>query len=193
MTLIFATSNEHKVGEIRRILPDGIRIRSLADIGFEKELPETQPTIEGNSLQKASELQRLTGLDCFAEDTGLEVTALGGEPGVRSARYAGPGKAAEDNMALLLRNLEGEQDRSARFKTVITLIVGDRSHQFEGVLEGTIGTERRGSGGFGYDPVFVLPDGRSLAECTPDEKAVISHRAKATKRFIEFLQKGYIR
>lgn len=192
MTLVFATGNPNKVREIKKILPDRIELLSLSDIGFEEEIPETSDTIEGNSRQKARFLKEVLGRDGMAEDTGLEVEALHGAPGIYSARYAGPHKSAADNMDLLLRRMEGLTNRKARFKTVITLITGAEEHQFEGILEGYIGPEKKGDQGFGYDPLFYLEDGRSLAELQPSEKAAISHRAKAVGRLMEFLQINYI-
>ena len=192
MELIFATGNENKVKEIRQILPSQITVRSLAEIGCFDDIPETRGTIEGNSQQKADYLHEVLRSDGFAEDTGLEVDALGGEPGVNSARYAGPAKDSDQNMDLLLRRMTGVEDRRAQFKTVITLILDGISYQFEGILSGTIGFSKVGDGGFGYDPVFVLDDGRSLAELSAVEKSRISHRAKATAKLVGFLQKRYI-
>lgn len=192
MKLVFATGNAHKVSEVARLLPPSVELVSLHDIGFGEELPETSPTIASNSRQKAVYLYNKLGVDCFAEDTGLEVAALNGEPGIYSARYAGPGKDANDNMDLLLARMAGKEDRRARFVTVITLLVQGEEFQFEGELQGTIGTARRGSHGFGYDPVFVLPDGRTLAELDPAEKSAVSHRARATAKLVEFLKKRYI-
>ncbi len=190
--IIFATGNANKVIEIKSMLPKEFAIKSLADIHFMDELPETQDTIAGNSLQKAKTLNELIGMDCFAEDTGLEVEALNGEPGIRSARYAGEGKDSNDNMDLLLKNLEGINNRNAQFKTIITYIMGDEVHQFEGVLKGKIGFEKVGTNGFGYDPIFVISDERTLAELTLDEKAKISHRGKAVQTFVEFLKNEYL-
>jgi XTP/dITP diphosphohydrolase len=190
--IIFATGNAHKVMEIKAMLPSEFSIKSLEDIHFTDELPETQDTIEGNSLQKATTLQALIGVDCFAEDTGLEVEALNGEPGIRSARYAGEGKDANDNMDLLLANLMGVENRNAQFKTVITLVIGADVHQFEGVLKGKIGFEKKGSYGFGYDPIFIVDGEKTLAELTLAEKSKISHRGKAVKAFVEFLKKEFI-
>jgi XTP/dITP diphosphohydrolase len=190
--IIFATGNAHKVKEIKAMLPDDFSIKSLKDIHFEEELPETQATIEGNSLQKAKMLSELIGVDCFAEDTGLEVEVLNGEPGIRSARYAGENKDANDNMDLLLLKLNGVKNRSAQFKTVITFIKGNQSHQFEGILKGQIGYTKIGNNGFGYDPIFVIENGKTLAELSLEEKALISHRGKAVQSFVEFLKKEYL-
>ncbi|MCP4124032.1 MAG: RdgB/HAM1 family non-canonical purine NTP pyrophosphatase [Bacteroidetes bacterium] len=192
MTLIFATGNTNKVKEIKLVLPDTIKIQSLADIGFTEDIPETRDTIEGNSSQKAHYLKDKLGVDCFSEDTGLEVEALNGAPGVKSARYAGPGRNDDDNMHLLLENLRGESNRKAQFKTVITLLIGNEEFQFEGVLKGVVGYKMIGEHGFGYDPIFQIEDGRSLAELNASEKAAISHRAVATAQLVDFLQNRYI-
>ncbi len=186
--IVFATGNPHKVGEVAALVPAGIRLLGLADIGCRDELPETQPTIEGNALQKARYVFEHFGINCFAEDTGLEVDALGGEPGVYSARYAGPQKDAEANMQLLLEKLAAAGDRSARFRTVIALILDGEAHLFEGVAEGSIAWHPAGEGGFGYDPIFV-PDGetRTFAQLDPAAKNAISHRGKAVKKLLDFL------
>lgn len=185
--LLFATGNTHKVREIRDVLGNDYEIQSLADIDFHEEIPETRDTIEGNSLQKAEYLRDVLGRDGLAEDTGLEVIALDNAPGVLSARYAGEAKDADANMDLLLEKMSGLENRKARFKTVITLIQGKEVHQFEGILAGRIGTAKIGDHGFGYDPVFLLDDGRSLAQLDAGEKAAISHRAKAVRALVEFL------
>lgn len=190
--LIFATGNENKVREIRNQLPPHFQVKTLKEIGITEELPEEQDTIEGNSLQKTEALYAMKQIDCFGEDTGLEVEALDGAPGVYSARYAGPEKDNVANMNLLLKNLEGKSIRKAQFKTVITLIINGKVHQFEGVLKGEIGQEMIGTKGFGYDPVFMIEDGRTLAQLTIDEKAAISHRGKAVRKLIKFLEKAYI-
>ena len=189
MTLIFATSNAHKVSELASVLPEGITVCSLRDIGFIEELPETQDTIEGNSLQKAQYLAEKLGVTCFAEDTGLEIAALDGRPGVYSARYAGPGAAYQDNVNKVLAEMEGMTDRRARFKTVITYFSAGRSVQFTGLCEGEILTAPRGSEGFGYDPIFV-PEGCNLsfAEMRLSEKNEFSHRRKAVDQFLEYLK-----
>ena len=188
-TMVFATNNPNKVREVQEILGDRFRIRSLEDIGCLETLPETSATIEGNALQKARYVYRHFGTDCFAEDTGLEVRALNNEPGVFSARYAGPQRNSDDTMELLLKNPQGKKDRYARFKTVIALIRGGREYTFEGIAEGRVLEEKRGNEGFGYDPVFA-PEGSDLsfAEMTPAEKNAVSHRGKAMRRLIEFLQ-----
>jgi XTP/dITP diphosphohydrolase len=190
MNLIFATNNPHKIAEVAAILGPGFTVGSLTDLGCTEEPPETSPTIEGNALQKARYVYERYGVDCFAEDTGLEVDALGGAPGVHSARYAGPGRDAGDNMRLLLHHLGDAADRSARFRTVIALILNGKEYTFAGAAQGRIAGEASGDHGFGYDPVFV-PAGerRSFAEMTPEEKNAISHRAKAVRKLVEFLQK----
>ncbi|MEZ5024335.1 MAG: RdgB/HAM1 family non-canonical purine NTP pyrophosphatase [Chitinophagales bacterium] len=192
MELIFATSNQNKVKEFRNALAGKYEVKTLAEIGFNDELPEEQDTIEGNSLQKTQTLYNLLKKDCLGEDTGLEVAALNGEPGVLSARYAGEAKDNEANMDLLLKNLLDKKDRSAQFKTVITLILSGKIYQFEGILKGSIGLEKKGSGGFGYDPIFVLENGSTLAELSLEEKSAISHRGKAVRKLMDFLQNDYI-
>ena len=187
--IVAATNNAHKLSEIRPLLEPDFRILSLQDIGCAEELPETAETIEGNSLQKASYVFERYHLPCFADDTGLEVEALNGEPGVYSARYAGSQRNSADNMALVLRKLSGQRNRRARFKTVITLIGLGEVKSFDGIIEGVILPETRGNGGFGYDPIFQ-PDGstRTLAEMTLTEKNRISHRAIAIKKLVAFLR-----
>lgn len=186
--LVFATNNAHKLEEVRRMAHGRFRILSLDDIGCHDDIPETAPTLEGNSLLKARWVKERYGYDCFADDTGLMVDALDGAPGVLSARYAGPECRSEDNMALLLRNMEGAGDRSARFRTVITLILDGETHQFAGEVEGSIATERSGESGFGYDPIFIAREtGRTFASMSADEKNAISHRGRAMARLEEFL------
>lgn len=191
LRIVFATNNKNKLAEIRDMLSgSGIEILSLADIGCHDDIPETSPTIEGNALQKAMYVYDKYNVDCFADDTGLEVRALGGEPGVRSARYAGgEGHDSEANMAKLLANLEGKDDRLARFRTVIALVEGGSATTFEGTVEGEITTERRGGEGFGYDPIF-RPDGHAetFAEMGHEAKNKISHRAKAVAKLVEYLK-----
>ncbi|WP_294597674.1 RdgB/HAM1 family non-canonical purine NTP pyrophosphatase [uncultured Rikenella sp.] len=193
MKIIFATGNRNKLKEIQAMLGDRAEVSIPADHGVTEEIPENQPTLEGNALQKARYIYERTGLDCFADDTGLEVEALGGEPGVFSARYAavngaGEGHASADNMALLLRRLKGQQNRRARFRTVIALIRNGEEHLFEGIVNGEITLEKSGTEGFGYDPVF-RPEGyaETFAEMAPELKNRISHRGRATARLIEFL------
>jgi XTP/dITP diphosphohydrolase len=184
-----ATNNRHKLEEIQAVLRDGVVLKTLGDIGCNEELAEDQDTIEGNSFQKADYVFKNYHVECFADDTGLEVSALNGAPGVHSARYAGPQRNPEDNIDLLLRNLSNQTDRRARFRTVITLITKDGTvNTFEGIVNGTILKERRGKGGFGYDPVF-LPDGyqKTMAEMTMEEKNEISHRAVAVRKLVNFL------
>ncbi len=187
--LVFATGNANKVKEVNELLDGSLEVLSLKDIGFEEELPETTGTIAGNALQKARTLYRALNVDCFAEDTGLEVNALNGEPGVNSARYAGAAKSSEDNIDLLLKNLAGSPNRKARFRTVVALILDGKEYLFEGIAEGEILLERVGTGGFGYDPVF-LPKGakKTFAQMNADEKNAISHRGKAIRKLISFLK-----
>ena len=191
MKICFATNNLHKLEEVRQAV-DGtdLVILSLDDIHCHEELPETRATLEGNSQQKAEYVYDHYRVPCFADDTGLEVEALNGEPGVYSARYAGPQRISEDNIQLLLKNLFDHQNRSARFRTVITLvgINGESPCYFEGTVEGTITQNRKGTGGFGYDPVFV-PNGfdRTFAEMTLNEKNSISHRARAVSKLAKYL------
>ena len=193
--IVFATNNAHKLEEIRQMLAGtGIDILSLADIGCHDDIPETAPTIEGNALQKARYIYDKYGMSCFADDTGLEVRALGGAPGVYSARYAGgPGHDSEANMAKLLAELRPFTDRKARFRTAICLILANASQPvtFEGTVNGEITTERHGTEGFGYDPVF-RPDGYAdtFAQLGPEVKNKISHRALAVKKLVEYLKKA---
>lgn len=187
--LVFATNNAHKLAEMRSILGGSVEILSLADIGCHADIPETAATLEGNALIKARFVADNYHADCFADDTGLEVDALGGMPGVHTARYAYPDRHdPEANMDKLLCALDGSDDRGARFRTVIALILGGEEHLFEGRVEGTIARERSGSEGFGYDPVFV-PEGytATFAEMGEDLKNTMSHRARAAQRLAEFL------
>ena len=189
MTIYFATHNQNKVKEIAKLLPKGMELRSLDDLGLHEDIPETANTIEGNSLMKTEYVFNKHGVACFGDDTGLEVDALNGEPGVFSARYAGPQKNSEDNMHLLLSKLEGSQNRSARFKTVITFIDEEgTSTQFTGIAEGSITLKKSGNEGFGYDPIFQ-PEGYSItfAEMSAEEKNKISHRGKAFTQLVNFL------
>ena len=190
MRLCFASNNAHKVDEIRPLLPPGFELLSLADIGCHEELPETQDTLEGNARQKAEYVRQHYGVACFADDTGLEVAALGGAPGVYSARYAGPQRLAIDNVSKLLRELTGAPDRTARFRTVVALALADGTvHEFAGEVSGRISETPRGAGGFGYDPVFAPTesDGRTFAEMSGAEKNQISHRARAVAGLLAFL------
>lgn len=187
--LVFATNNAHKLEELRAILGEGIEMLILKDIGCEADIPETAATLEGNAALKAEYIYRHYGLDCFADDTGLEVEALGGAPGVYSARYAGgDGHDSEANMRRLLRELEGVENRKAQFRTVICLIEGGEERLFEGIVRGSITERKQGTSGFGYDPVF-RPEGydETFAEMGSDEKNRISHRARAVQRLVEYL------
>lgn len=186
--LVFATNNSHKLEEARQIIPDGFEIVSLAEIGCHDEIPETSDTLEGNALIKARWVHDKYGCDCFADDTGLMVDALGGAPGVLSARYAGEHCSPADNVAKLLSEMEGKEDRNAHFSTTVALICDGETSCFEGRVEGSIATEPHGSGGFGYDPVFVAEEtGKCFAEMTPDEKNAISHRGRALRKLRDFL------
>ena len=190
--LCFATNNEHKIEEIRAQLGSFFLLKKLSDVGCFEELPETQNTIEGNSMQKARYVFGQYGVPCFADDTGLEVEALNGEPGVYSARFAGEQKNSEDNIQLLLTKLAGSQNRIARFRTVITLAEADGISTFEGIVNGVILEEKRGLHGFGYDPIFQ-PQGfdKTFAEMSLAEKSTMSHRAIAFKKLIHFLTERY--
>lgn len=186
--LIFATNNAHKVDEVRNKLNGIFEIRSLAEIGCTEDIPETSDTLQGNASQKSHYLHDKYHCNCFADDTGLEVEALDGAPGVYSARYAGPAKDSEANIDKLLAELKNKSNRRARFRTVISLFLEDKEYFFEGIVTGTILTERHGNGGFGYDPVFQ-PDGYdcSFSELTMEEKNSISHRGRAVEELIKFL------
>ncbi len=188
MELIFATGNPNKIKEVAHLLGNTFKVGSLTDINCPTDLPETHETLEENAIEKASYVYDNYKKNCFSEDTGLEVAALNGEPGVYSARYAGGQKDNQANMNLLLSKLEGEEDRSARFRTVIALILDGTIHTFEGIVNGKIITERRGKEGFGYDPIFV-PDGykTTFAEMQMGEKSRISHRGRAVAKLVEFL------
>ncbi len=188
MRLVFATNNAHKLNEVAAILGEGFELLSLADIGCNEDIPETSDTLTGNAIQKARYVKEHYGLDCFADDTGLEVEALGGAPGVHSARYAGD-HDSEANMTRLLNELKDNNNRNAQFRTVIALLIGEEEFLFEGIVKGHIIKERQGCEGFGYDPIFV-PDGYndSFAQLGMDVKNKISHRARATAKLVEFLQ-----
>ncbi|GAB1857909.1 non-canonical purine NTP diphosphatase [Flavobacteriaceae bacterium MHTCC 0001] len=188
MTLVFATNNENKLKEVQTLIPSEIQLLSLKDIGCFEDIPETQNTIEGNAKQKALYIKEHYGHNCFADDTGLEVDALYGAPGVYSARYAGLQKNADDNMDLLLKNLKNAQNRNARFKTVIALILDDTKTAFTGVCEGEITLEKSGNKGFGYDPIFK-PNGYqyTFAEMELALKNKIGHRGKAINLLVQFL------
>ncbi|KAF0194833.1 MAG: RdgB/HAM1 family non-canonical purine NTP pyrophosphatase [Bacteroidetes bacterium] len=191
-SIVFATNNAHKIAEIQDILNDEFRIIPLSEIGCTEDIPETSLTIEGNASQKAHYVNDKYKVDCFADDTGLEVDALGGKPGVNSARYAGPGHDFEANVTKLLKDLTGQLSRRARFRTVISLVTDDNEILFDGIINGIIINERRGSKGFGYDPVFI-PDGyqQTFAEMSPELKNTISHRAIATRKLIKYLKENY--
>ena len=188
--LVFATNNAHKLEEVAAILGDQVELLSLNDIGCQADIPETAETLEGNALLKSSYIYKNYHLDCFADDTGLEVEALNGAPGVYSARYAGgEGHDAQANMLKLLHELDGKENRKAQFRTAISLILDGKEYFFEGVIKGEIIKEKRGDSGFGYDPVF-MPKGydRTFAELGNDIKNQISHRALAVQKLCEFLQ-----
>ena len=189
MELIFATNNVNKVKEIRNVLGDKITVLPLKEAGIIIEIPEPHDTLADNALEKAQTIAHLTHKNCFSEDTGLEVKALNGAPGVRSARFAGENANDQNNVDLLLRQLAGKQDRRARFRTVIALIWEEQTYYFEGTCEGQITVQPTGDSGFGYDPVFI-PDGsnKTFAQMHMEEKNQYSHRKKATQKLIEFLQ-----
>jgi XTP/dITP diphosphohydrolase len=188
-TLIFATNNTHKIGEIQAAIGQSLHVITLRDAGIDIDIPEPHDTLEANAREKSSTIHRITGQNCFGEDTGLEVQALGGQPGVLSARFAGAHRSDKDNTRLLLHRLKDQSDRRARFRTVISLIWNDRQHLFEGICEGHILKTPAGDNGFGYDPVFV-PDGetRSFAQLTLTEKNKYSHRRKAADKLVAFLR-----
>lgn len=190
MKLLFASSNEHKIAEIKAILPHGLQLISLKEIQFHDEIPETADTIAENAIQKATFLADKMHIPCFADDTGLVIPSLNGEPGVYSARYAGSQRDAQDNMDLVLEKLKDQSDRKAYFTTVIALYINHKVHLFEGRINGTIITEKRGSNGFGYDPIFV-PEGseKTFAEMTSDEKNGMSHRGRSLAKMTEYLKR----
>ncbi len=190
MKLVFATHNENKVKEVKSLLPPNVELFSLNDIGCFDEIPETSLTIEGNAQLKVAFVKANFGLDCFADDTGLEVTALNNEPGVYSARYAGPQKNSLDNMNKLLTNLQNVTNRDAHFKTVIALAVSSQTKLFTGICKGTITSEKKGNLGFGYDPIFQ-PNGfqETFAEMSLEQKSEIGHRGKAVRLLIDYLSK----
>lgn len=194
MKLVFATNNKHKLQELRQIVGDRFEILSLSDIGCNVDIPETGATLDENAMIKARYVKEHYGYDCFADDTGLEVEALGGAPGVYSARYAqicgadAQGHDSEANMSVLLERLKGCDNRQARFRTAIALIIGEDAHMFDGIVQGEILEHRAGEGGFGYDPVF-RPEGWNItfAEATPEQKNAVSHRGRATAKLVEYL------
>lgn len=189
MDIVFASNNLNKIREINNILGNSFKLLSLSEIGITEDIPENEMTLEGNALEKARAVYKVTGLNVFADDTGLEVEALNGEPGVHSARYAGEAKDSGANIEKLLSALDGEINRKARFRTVIALIFNGKEYLFEGIAEGRIINEKIGSAGFGYDPVFI-PEDRELtfAEMDLDEKNLISHRARAFRKLTSFLR-----
>ena len=188
--LIFATNNQHKVDEIRRVIGDKLHIITLKEAGIDIDIPEPHNTLEANATEKSTTIHRLTQQNCFSEDTGLETEALEGEPGVKSARYAGDAKNFQENIDKLLYKLNGISNRKARFRTVISLIWNNKVYLFEGVCNGRVIEDQKGNQGFGYDPVFI-PDGagKTFAEMSMEEKNLYSHRRKATDKLIAFLQK----
>ena len=192
MKLVFATNNKHKLEEVRAILGNRIEVLSLNDIDCHDDIPETADTLEGNALIKARYIHDKFGVDCFADDTGLEVEVLGGEPGVYSARYAGEECNSEDNMYKLLQKLTGKNNRNAQFRTVIALIIKGEEKLFNGIVKGTISNEKMGEAGFGYDPIFI-PEGfsESFAQMTSDMKNSISHRYRATEELSNYLNNKY--
>ena len=188
MKIVFATNNAHKLREVQQTVGDKFEIVSLRECGVVEDIPENEPTLEGNALAKARYIYSRTGLSCFADDTGLEVDALCGEPGVRSARYATDGHDDEANKRFLLERMEGKENRGAQFRTAMALILDGEEYLFEGVVRGEILTQECGDGGFGYDPLFA-PEGRreSFAEMSAEEKNAISHRGRAVRKLAEFL------
>ena len=189
MKIVFATNNAHKLDEVRQVVGEKFEIVSLRECGIVEDIPENEPTLEGNALAKARYIYDRTGFNCFADDTGLEVDALGGEPGVRSARYATDGHDDEANKRLLLERLQGVENRAAQFRTAVALILGGKEYLFEGIVRGEIALEQHGEGGFGYDPLF-FPEGGDLtfAQMSSEEKNAISHRGRAVRKLAEFLQ-----
>ena len=188
--LVFATNNSHKLRELSQIMPPDIELLSLGDIGCDDEIPETGPTLETNAAQKSFYIWDKYCLNCFADDTGLEIEALGNEPGVYSARYAGDERDSNANIVKVLENLKNSANRKARFRCVISLIIDGNEIQFEGIVNGVISTEKYGDSGFGYDPIFI-PDGyyQSFAELSPEVKNAISHRGLAVMKLVEYLRK----
>ncbi len=190
MKLVFATNNKHKLEEVRSILGDRVEVLSLNDINCHDDIPETADTLQENALIKARYIYNKYGIDCFADDTGLEVDALNGEPGVYSARYAGEQHCSENNMNKLLQNLTGKTNRNAQFRTVIALIINGEEFLFNGIVKGTISKEKTGYSGFGYDPIFI-PEGFNLsfAQMSSEQKNKISHRYRAVAKLCDFLKK----
>lgn len=189
MKIVFATNNAHKLSEVAQVVGDKFELVTLRECGITEDIPENEPTLEGNALAKARYVYSRTGLNCFADDTGLEVDALNGEPGVRSARYATDGHDDEANKRLLLERMHGVENRAAQFRTAVALIVDGKEYLFEGIVRGDIACEEHGAGGFGYDPLF-LPEGGALtfAEMSAEAKNEISHRGRAVRKLAEFLK-----
>lgn len=189
MKIVFATNNAHKLSEVAQVVGDKFELVTLRECGITEDIPENEPTLEGNALAKARYVYSRTGLNCFADDTGLEVDALNGEPGVRSARYATDGHDDEANKRLLLERMQGVENRAAQFRTAVALIVDGKEYLFEGIVRGDIACEEHGAGGFGYDPLF-FPEGGELtfAEMSAEAKNEISHRGRAVRKLAEFLQ-----
>ncbi len=187
MKIVLATSNSNKVKEISSLLPENLQVLSLKDIGYDQEIPEDHDNLEDNSLQKAMTIWQKFKINCMAEDSGLFIESLNGEPGVYSARYAGPQKKDADNIQKVLKNLENETNRKAYFKTVFTLIIDGIAHQFTGIFNGEITQKPRGESGFGYDPIFEFQANTTLAQISLEEKKQISHRSIALKQLIDFL------
>lgn len=193
MKLLFATSNQNKADEIQKLLPNNFQIITLNDINLKEEIPETSTTIEGNALQKTEFIIKYFQIDCFSDDTGLEIESLNGEPGVYSARYAGEDKNSENNIDLVLKKMHGVTNRKARFKTVISLSIKGKMHLFEGIVEGIIRISKKGNSGFGYDSIFEPENcGRTFAEMTMEEKNELSHRGRAFEKMISFLNLNII-
>ena len=190
MKIVFATNNAHKLGEVSQVVGDKFELVTLRECGITEDIPENEPTLEGNALAKARYVYSRTGLNCFADDTGLEVDALDGEPGVRSARYATDGHDDEANKRLLLERMLGVESRAAQFRTAVALILDGKEYLFEGIVRGEIATEEHGEGGFGYDPLF-FPEGgdKTFAEMSAEAKNEISHRGRAVRKLAEFLSK----
>lgn len=186
--IIFATNNAHKLSEVQAVLGNNFKLITPRDCGITEDIPETSDTLDGNASQKSHYLHDRVGKNCFADDTGLEVEALNGEPGVHSARYATDGHDFAANNRLLLKNMEGKDNRKARFRTVISLILDGKEYLFEGIVEGRIAESEAGCGGFGYDPLFI-PDGYNctFAEMSAEEKNAISHRGRAVQKLVAFL------
>ncbi len=193
MELVFATNNENKLTELKNLLDNSIKLKSLSDINCNEDIPETGKTLEVNASQKSSYIYKKYKINCFSDDTGLEIEALNGAPGVYSARYAGEDKDAKKNMAKVLKDMKGIENRNARFRTVISLIINNEEYQFEGIVNGKIEEHESGNKGFGYDPIFT-PNGftKTFAELDINEKNKISHRGNAVKKLVEFLNTQFI-